>query len=300
MTVACHWETMYDRILVPTDGGETVDAALDAALDLADRYDATVHLLFVADTTRHSLASTKGGVTDVLEREGESVVEEAAARVRDRGLEVVTDVRQGRPATAIVEYAEDRNVDLVVMPTHGRTGVARLVLGSVTERVVRQSEIPVLTMRPEASLDLPLHRLLVPTDGSTPAESALDAAVGIATDHGAGIRLLHVVDTASLGPDVGSYIDIDRLEDHAERVLDEATERTTAAGIEDVTQAVEYGSPHREINQFVEDNDVDLVVMGTQGLTGLDRYLLGSVTEKVLRTAPVPVLTVHGSETEEE
>jgi nucleotide-binding universal stress UspA family protein len=289
---------MYERILVPTDGSETVDAVLDAALDLAERDDATVHLLNVADTTRPSLTTTTGGVEDVLERAGETIVSTATERVRERGLDVVTEVRQGRPASTIVEYAAGANVDLVVMPTHGRTGVARLFLGSVTERVVRQSDVPVLTIRPDSTVTIPVETVLVPTDGSAAAAAAVETASEVALEHGAALELLHVIDTASLGPDVGSYVDIDRLEANAETVLGEAAEMASAAGVGDVGQTVEYGTPHREIRRFVAENDVHLVVMGTQGLTGFDRYLLGSVAEKVLRTASVPVMTVRGSDEE--
>lgn len=285
---------MYDRILVPTDGSETVDDVMDTALDLADHHGAAVHFLYVADSNRPNLAAANEDDRDPLLARGESVVEDDARRARERDLDVITVVREGAPAPTIVEYAEETGIDLVVMPTHGRTGVSRLVLGSITEQVVRASEIPVLAIRPKATVRFPFERVLVPTDGSDVAASALDTGIEVAREYGATLALVHVLDTASLGPDIGSHVDVDTLQTRAEDLLEEDVETATAAGITDVEHTVEYGTPVDEIQQYVTENDVDLVVMGTHGLTGLDRYLLGSTTEKVLRTAPVPVLTVHG------
>lgn len=285
---------MFERILVPTDGSDRVTPVLDGTLDLAERHDATVYLLNVADTTQLSLTTTEAGVVDVLERQGSDVVEEAASRVRARNIDVVTAVRQGRPAATIVEYADAEDVDLVVMPTHGRTGVRRLFLGSITERVVRESEIPVLAVRPDDTFHVPFERVLVPTDGSRTADSALRMALDVGRDHESVLHLLSVIDTASFGPDIGSYLDQDRLEEIGREALGDAADTATDAGRPPEATAVEFGTPHREITEYVAAHDVDLVVMGTQGHTGLDRYLLGSTTESVLRTCPVPVLTVHG------
>ena len=285
---------MYDHILVPTDGSETVDRVIDAALDIAAHHDATVHLLYVADSNRPNLEAAESDVRDSLLARGESVLEDTATHARERNLHVVTVVREGDPAPTIVEYADETGIDLVVMPTHGRTGVTRLVLGSITERVIRASEVPVLAIRPEATVRFPFDRVLVPTDGSDVADSAIQTGIEVARAYDASLHLLNVVDTGSLGPDIGSYIDVDRLEARSRTILDDAVDTATDAGVRDVEHDVEYGTPDGQIERYVEDHGVDLVVMGTHGLTGLDRYLLGSTTEKVLRTAPIPVLTVHG------
>lgn len=285
---------MFDRILVPTDGSETVERVIEAVLDVAAHHDAAVHFLYVADSNRPNFEAAEAEIRDSLLARGESVVEGPATRARNRDLHVVTVVREGDPAPTIVEYADEAAIDCIVMPTHGRTGVARLVLGSITEDVVRQSAIPVLAIRPEATVRFPFERVLVPTDGSDVADSALQTGIEVARTYDASLRFLNVVDTASLGPDIGSYIDVDRLDSRARTLLDETADTATAAGLTDVEHAVEYGAPNEQIERYVEDHDVDLVVMGTHGLTGLDRYLLGSTTEKTLRTAPVPVLTVHG------
>ncbi|MHB9285598.1 universal stress protein [Halobacteriales archaeon Cl-PHB] len=289
---------MFDRILFPTDGSEGAETVFDHVLDLAEAHDATVYVLNVADTTRDSLSQIQGEVVDVLEREGAQIVDDAADRARRRNVDVRTDVVQGRPHEAILDNAIDRDVDLVVMPTQGRRGLERLLLGSTTERVLRRSDVPVLTVRPDdAAVAHPYENVLVPTDGSDCAGAALSVGTDLATSEGAGLHLLSVVDVASLGADVRSDIQLDSLEKSAESILDSAEATATEAGVASVERTLEYGtSVHEAILNYVEDNDVDVVVVGTHGRTGFDRYLLGSVAESLLRTSPVPVLTVRESD----
>jgi nucleotide-binding universal stress UspA family protein len=289
---------MYDAILFPTDGSDGAAVGLEHALDIAAAHGATLHVLNVADTTRDSVVRVQGQVVDALEREGQRVVREAAERARERGVETVTEVLQGEPARTIVEYAEARGVDLVVVPTRGRSGLRRFLLGSTAERVVRQATVPVLTVRPDEDLrlDYPSRNVLVPTDGSDCAREALSVGVDVANVDGASLHVLSVVDTASLGVDVRTDVQSEQFEASANETVRRAVEFAEEAGVESVTGAVESGaSVHRAILSYVDGHDVDLVVVGSHGRTGLDRYILGSVTAKLLRTAPVPVLIVGGS-----
>jgi nucleotide-binding universal stress UspA family protein len=141
---------MYDDILVPTDGSKGVDRAVEHALSLADKYGATAHVLYVVNTSAYSTLpadSNWESITAALEEEGEQSTGEIAARLRDSDVETQTSVDQGVPHKVILGYADDNDVDLIVMGTHGKTGLDRLLLGSVTEKVVRSSETPVLTVR---------------------------------------------------------------------------------------------------------------------------------------------------------
>jgi len=139
---------MYDAILVPIDGSDVAEAALEHALSLAIETDATVHVLFVADTAQDSVTVVGTDVVDALVREGQSVVERAAATGADRDVPVETAVRQGTPAEVIVDYAGEVGVDLVVLGTHGRGGLRRYLLGSVTESVLRTTDVPTLAVGP--------------------------------------------------------------------------------------------------------------------------------------------------------
>jgi nucleotide-binding universal stress UspA family protein len=292
---------MYDDILFPTDGSEGAATVLEHALDIAAETDATLHLLNVADTARDSVTQVGGEVVDALETEGERIVDGAAERASDRGVATETAVLQGDPYRTIVDYADEYGMDLLVMPTHGRKGLERFLLGSVTERVVRRANVPVLTVRPDSDLAYPYENVLVPTDGSDCAGAALGVGIDEAAAADAALHLLSVVDTASLGVDVRAQMQIDALEANAADFVEEAETRASEAGIADVTGVVEFSSSIRAaIVEYVEDHDVDLVVVGTHGRTGVDRYLLGSVAEQLLRTVPVPVLIVREPEPADE
>lgn len=282
---------MFDRILVPVDGSDPATAALEHALDLAADADATVHVLYVADTNEPSLTRVGGAVVDVLEEEGEEIVADATSRAADRGVSVVDDVVQGDPREAIVEYASARGVDLIAMGAHGRRGLGEYVLGSTTDRVVGNSQVPVLTVRSadDATRSYPYEDVLVPTDGSDHAAAALDLGSRIADERGATLHLLTVVDDGGIGLD-GAGTVTERLEERARETLADASGATDAA---DVVTSVAFGSAAAEIETYAGEAGVDVVVLGTHGRTGLDRHLLGSTSERVVRTSPVPVLTTR-------
>ena len=139
---------MYERILVPTDGSDAVDAAVDHAIDLAETYGAEVHAVYVVDTAALAAEMDYPQVVEALEAEGSRAVRAVEEQATAAGFDRVrTAVLRGTPHAAILEYAEDNDVDLIVMGTHGRSGLDRYLLGSVTEKVVRKSDVPVLTVR---------------------------------------------------------------------------------------------------------------------------------------------------------
>lgn len=139
---------MYDEILVPTDGSPAAEAAIDHAIDLAENYDSRVHALFVVDAS--AFASVEAGsemVIEALENEGKEAVQRIREAADEAGVEVLATVRTGTAYRSILDYIEEKEIDLVVMGTHGRRGVERFLLGSVTERVVRSADVPVMTVR---------------------------------------------------------------------------------------------------------------------------------------------------------
>lgn len=141
--------------------------------------------------------------------------------------------------------------------------------------------------------------ILVPTDGSVGSEKALDRAIDIAKRYDANLHVVHVVDTR-IGIDGGAGTLFDDLEAAGQEAIDRGVEQASEAGVSTVEGAVANGIPFQAILDYTEENDLDLVVMGTHGRTGLDRYILGSVTEKVVRMSDVPVLTVPLGEDDEE
>jgi nucleotide-binding universal stress UspA family protein len=144
-------QRMFNRILIPTDGSDAVMPAVKMALDLAKTYDATLHALFIVDQPP-SVTGTGEGFTGIdnllneLEEEGRHATDTIADQAEDSNVEIKSSVQRGNPHDDILAYANEYAIDLIVIGTHGRTGVKRALLGSVTEDVVRHSEIPVLTV----------------------------------------------------------------------------------------------------------------------------------------------------------
>lgn len=288
---------MFDRILFPTDGSEGAASALEYVLDVAAGHDATLVILHVTDAAASDRGEDEDGVTDAPVEDDE-VVAEAASQARARGIETEAVVRRGTPYREIVDGAADESADVVAIPTHGRQGLERFLLGSTAERVIRRSDVPVLSIHPDGDLRHPHEDVLVPTDGSNSADSALDVAVAVTAAESATLHLLSVVELSSLGVDVRSDLQVDILEDAAESILESAVETVDEAGLEDYTTTTGYGtSIYRAILDERESIDADLIVVGTHGRSGLERYLVGSVTEYLVRTSPVPVLSVRAPET---
>ena len=136
---------MYERVLHPTDGSDAADAAAADAMELADRYDAPLHVLYVVDVTvGHATDAHAGQVVEELESIGREHVESVTERARQAGVDVTSEIQEGTPATTIVETTEPG--DVVVMGTHGRSGLDRYLVGSTTEKVIRSVDVPVLTV----------------------------------------------------------------------------------------------------------------------------------------------------------
>jgi len=144
---------MYETILVPTDGSAGADAAAAHAVDLAKIHDATVHALYVVDVRMSPVSSgmDHDEVVELVDQSGERPTASVLDRAERAGVSAVEALRVGIPHECIGEYAESEGVDLVVMGTHGRTGIEHALVGSVTERIVRTLDVPVLTVHPESA-----------------------------------------------------------------------------------------------------------------------------------------------------
>ncbi len=285
---------MYDTILVPTDGSEPANAAVEAALALADRFDASLRAINVAgfaEVSDEVAGETSSRIAELAAPILESITERAA----DRGVSVSTDVVETTDPVhrAIVDDAVDHDADLIVMGTHGRTGLDRIALGSVAERTLRAAPVPVLTVSDDASLDPAFDSVLVPTDGSEGADAAADHGIALCEATDAALHGVHVVDLTPLWGTAESAVLLEALEDSGREAVDDVIRRAEAADLRSTEASVLSGTPARGIVDFADDRDVDLIVMGTHGRTGLERYLLGSVTEHVVRLSDRPVLTLR-------
>ncbi|MFC4248960.1 universal stress protein [Natribaculum luteum] len=279
---------MYETILVATDGSDVATTAAEQGLAMAADLDATIHVLSVADVRDDDAWSS---VRERWRADCREYVDDVSADAAERDVPVETEIREGKPTLEILDYADDVDADLLVMGTHGRTGLQRLLLGSVAISVIRDASRPVLTVGPTVR-DGPrrFDDVVVATDGRPGVGAAVDAGIALAEAYGATVHALSVVD------DTHSHIDVVREE--FERIADQSTRevavRAADRGVGTV-RATEYGRPSDEIISYARDHDADVVVMGTESRTELERFVLGSASQRVVSGASVPVLTVRAT-----
>ncbi len=290
---------MYETILVPTDGSAGARGAARHGLALADAFGGRVRFLSVVDEANSSGLVDLDSLTDrktVLDEEATDALDTLEALAAETDVPYETAVEHGTVHETILDDAAAHDVDLIAMGTHGRTGLQRVLIGSVTERVGRTSDIPVFTTRREPDGDPSYGDVLIPTDGSDAASAAVEHGLAIAERYGGTVHALSVVDLSSLvgsydaGPGISTVLDA--WSDDCERAVGTVAEAADARDVEVVTNVVQ-GTPYRAITDYVDEAGIDLVTMGTHGRTGVERYLVGSVTERVVRTGDAPVLTVR-------
>lgn len=284
---------MYDRILVPTDGSDAADNAVGEGIALARRFDASLHAIYVIEYENY-LNRVKSDLSTELAAQGERVLDGITARADQQGVDITTQlIDPDKPVhQELVEYGTEHDIDMLVMGTHGRTGLNRLVLGSVTERTLRISPIPVLTVHEGTDIASEFETILLPTDGSQTATEAATHAIQLAVMTDATLHIVYAIDLTITAGEYGSGSVLDALEAAGQQAVDTVIDRATDAGVQSVEASILSGAPSRAITNYATDRDVDLVVMGTHGRSGLDRFLIGSVTEKVVRLVEVPVLSV--------
>jgi nucleotide-binding universal stress UspA family protein len=295
-----------DTILFPTDFSDVAEGAFAHATHLALQYNATIHVFNVVAPGADGDANPMDFLP-MESPEGEASEEtvrhvEVQTVTQERGTVpvVYAQTNSTSPADAIVERAAEHDMDLVVMGTHGRRGMDRLLSGSVSEEVVRRAPCPVFTVldRDDQTGGPQIDRVLAPVDLSDQSELVLHHAAALAESYAAPLDLLHVVEEAAY-PNVYG---VDSLTPSLPNVQDRAREalETLAAELDLRTDPVNVhvlaGNAARDIVEFAEDNAADLIVMATHGRTGLERFLIGSVAEKVVRRAPCPVFTLKSFE----
>ena len=291
---------MFDSILVPTDGSEHAARAAEHGAALASAFSASLHVLAVIDTRTAGGPFSDGDLEDEILDRMTADAEETITAITDAvdvPGDIQTTIRNGNPVDEICTYRDDNDVDLIAMGTHGRTGIGRYVAGSVTESVVRRADVPVFTVRAtEQSRDTSSYDdILVPTDGSASAAAAVEPACEIASQFDSRVHALNVVNLSNIA--TGSEYTlpkdlIDSLESRGEKATERVATRARESGLETATKVVS-GFPAADILDYATENGIDLIAMGTTGRTGLNRFLLGSTTERIIRHADMPVLAVN-------
>jgi nucleotide-binding universal stress UspA family protein len=308
-------------ILVPLDGSAIAERILPYVRTLAPALGARVCLLRVVSDPEgegllaDSIAATYGvgdplatqherwrHSLDLLRQNAERYLESHAAILQAAGLDVAVDVRCGPAADVIVEAAEGQHVAMIAMATHGYSGLKRWALGSITDKVVHATSTPVLIARGEAPARVPVFkRILVPLDGSALARQALPLATELARSAHAKLLLLQAVAPTIEGypgfPPRGQPIP--QLAEVLEALRDQAMGELGALADElrvpemPVRTRVVNGHAAEVLVDEAKQREVDLIVMATHGYSGLRRWALGSVADKVLHATTTPLILVR-------
>jgi len=291
-------------ILFPTDFSPCAERAYAHAVHLARQLGARLHVLSVVYRPEDAAASPMSFLPLGSDELAVQLGLESYRRVSERGdeddpLDVVNVQLQSNSAwRTILDYGAEQDVDLIVMGTHGRHGIDRLLLGSVAEQVVRRAGCPVLAVRETRSSERPHDDtpvIVVPIDFSPSSQLTLDYARDLGELYGARLALVHVVEQVNL-PNVYG---IDPIPVVAPDLQSRSLEALEQLAVETLPKDRPYdctvlvGHAGHDIVEFSNDRTADMIVIATHGLTGLKRLLMGSVTEQVLRAASCPVFTVR-------
>lgn len=299
---------MFKKILVPLDRSGLAEQALPTAVSLATDNEATLILLHVPapvfikapDTVKDMNYDYYYAGWNKGQEEGLEYLAGIKYGRLAPTLDVKTELAEGDVATALVTYAAQHEVDLIVMSTHGRSGLSRWLYGSVTEKVLSGAPCPVLAVRSAE----PIKHVMIPLDGSALAETAVLPGLAIAKSFGATATLFEATAAHPKTVEPAIVAQLEQIESGmGEHLVEDPIEKASAyvsmiarthadEGV-DIKVAVGKGPAAEAILNLADDRDVDLIVMATHGRTGLSRWVYGSVTEKVLRLAERNLLVVR-------
>jgi len=300
---------------VPLDGSELAEVVFAYAKEIAGRLDLEVTLLHVCGPEeRERLPMYRAYVeraAEIIKRHSKEVQERTGIQPGGRLAGARGELVAGHPAEEILHFADENDIDLILMATHGRSGIRRWAMGSVADKVLRASEVPVLLVRagiPEESTydEWPRRTILVPLDGSELAESVLPHVEALAKRRGAepvDVALISVCEPPAISfaySEAMMPLDWDKRVEQEKAICKRASRRYLSRiekQLKDVGLRVRsdvlVGHPAEEILRFADENHVDLILMSTHGRSGIRRWARGSVAEKVLVGVSSPILMVR-------
>ncbi len=287
---------LFETIVLPLDGSEPSESALPYAAALAELTSAPIVVLHVLEEMRPVFDAHRGEVVWIspeqprVELEAPELLEEPISRLRAAGLSVRPVFRLGDPAAEILAEVKRWPAPVVVLASHGRGGIERLVLGSVADRVAREAPGPVLVVpavpTPEQLRRVEFRTILVPLDGSPLSEQALPVALELAPLARASLVLVRSAESSPAS-------DSGRSQREAEDYLRQVGEALARSATTPILRQVLSGDPAEQLSRFIASERPDLVVMATHGRSGLARWILGSVTERLLTGRVAPLLLLR-------
>ncbi len=303
---------MYKRMLVPLDGSKIAEVVLPYAVELAGRLD--LHLVFLHICGPHepeTLPMCQAYIEHMAEMamlKSREVQTKSGAQSGTRMVETRGEVIAGHPAEEILHYSDQNDIDLILLASHGRSGIRQWMIGSVADKILRASKVPVWLARagiPEEIVydEWPKRTMLVPLDGSQLSETVLPHVEALAKQRGAelvNVVLLRVCEQPFITADYPGETDweehvkriMNRFKEISEQYLVQVKGRLSDAGL-NVKSEVIMGKPADEIIEYAHRNPPNLIIMTTHGYSGLGNWAFGSVSDKVLYNIRSPVFLVR-------
>ena len=298
---------MYEKILVPLDGSQLSEVALPYAEELAGQLGSEITLLSVDEGVKDLQEVT---IQSYLEKTVQSITEKAARFSSQPGITSAIKAKavnlSGRPAEKIVEYADAENIGLIVLSTHGRSGIMRWALGSVSDKVMRASTRPVMLIRAKGSnTDIQkeglLRKLVIPLDGSKEAEAVIPHIEELASKLKLEVILVQVLargfmTLSTYFPLTDQQIESDKTVaiTYLNNIGVQLKEKGITVIVEEKTGIeIRFGNPAEEIMQLADEKHADIIAMTTHGRSGVGRRVFGSVAERILREGNIPLLLVR-------
>ncbi|MFL2759523.1 MAG: universal stress protein [Dehalococcoidia bacterium] len=279
---------MFKKILLPVDGSETSKSIIPYCTNLAQKNDGHITLFSV----KTGDASTQ------------QLVDSTLNELLDSGLRADSIRVKGAAADQIVFYAENNNYDLIAMSTQGRNGMKRAVIGSVTEEVIRTTSLPVLTVngsKNNSEGSIKIGKIIVPLDGSALSESALPFAISLVSSIPSNLLITNVISATKViagDPILDGLITFDETshtvkakKSDSAQYLSETTKRLSD-DLPTIESKVMDGEPSQAIMSLAKQHTDPLVILASHGRAGLNRLVMGSVTETLMRTSNFPILVI--------
>lgn len=279
---------MFKKILLPVDGSETSKSIIPYCTNLAQKNDGHI-TLFSVETGDGSI---------------QELVDSTLNQLLVNGLRADSIRVKGSAADQIVFYAENNNYDLIAMSTQGRNGMKRTVIGSVTEEVIRTTSLPVLTVnacRNNSEGSIKIGKIIVPLDGSRLSESALPFAISLVSSIPSNLLITNVISPTKViagDPILDGLITFDETshtvkakKSDSDQYLSEITKRLSD-DLPTIESEVMDGEPSQAIMSLAEQHTDPLVILASHGRAGLNRLVMGSVTETLMRTSDFPILVI--------
>lgn len=298
-TVRGYGRAMYTHILSAIDDSECASNALARAIDVARWQEARLTIVHVVDPVKEITVAGSPGVALIerLSDEGRALLARAQARAAASGVCASTELQTGPTVEQIVSTSRRLGCDLIVLGSHGRSGLSRVLFGSVAEGVMRDASAPALIVH-DHNGGATFRHILAPIDDSACAASALALAIEAAKERDATLTILNVVDPARAVPlamdPYGTTFQpwMEAITHEANALLAKARQQAARSGVVAEAKLV-VGFPVDEIVLLSTSLGCDLIVIGSHGRSGVSRLLLGSVAEGVTRRAAAPTLIVH-------